>query len=110
MTWLREQLEARLVHYDIPDLDAATIRLSVPRRFTQEVGREIYEQADAKGDRRFAGLRYLSRVGDEFENWALFEPAVVAAAKPAERIGRDDPDLRTALEQLGLVLSPGASR
>lgn len=110
LTWLRELLEARLVHYDIPDLDAATIRLSVPRRFTQEVGRAIYEQANAKGERRFAGVRYLSRVGDEFENWALFEPASVAAVKPAERLRRDDPDLLAALDQLGLVLSPTASR
>jgi hypothetical protein len=82
----------------------------VPRRFTQEVGRAIYEQADAAGDRRFAGLRYLSRVGDEFENWALFEPASVAAVKPAERLTRDDPDLLAALEQLGLALSPAVSR
>ena len=110
LAWLREQLEARLVHYDIDDLDAAAIRLSVPRRFTQEVGRVIYEQANAKGERRFAGLRYLSRVGDEFENWALFEPASIAAAKPAERVRRDDPDLLAALEQLGLVLSPTPSR
>jgi hypothetical protein len=110
LIWLRELLAPRLVHYGIPDLDAAAVRLSVPRRFTQEVGRAIYEQADAAGDRRFAGLRYLSRVGDEFENWALFEPASVAAVKPAERLTRDDPDLLSALEQLGLALSPTSPR
>lgn len=105
LAWLHALLAPRLVHYGIADLDAAAIRLSAPRRFTQEVGRAIYEQADAKGGRRFAGLRYLSRIGDEFENWALFEPASIAAAKPAERLKRDDPDLLAALELLGLALS-----
>ncbi|MGZ8648940.1 MAG: RES domain-containing protein [Solirubrobacteraceae bacterium] len=110
LAWLRELLAARLVHYDIDDLDTAAIRLSGPRRFTQEVGRAVYEQANAKGGRRFAGLRYLSRVGDEFENWALFEPASIAAVKPAERVRRDDPDLLAALELLGLALIPTPSR
>ena len=109
LIWLRELLAPRLLHYGIPDLDAAAIRLSVPRRFTQEIGRAVYEQSDAAGERRFAGLRYLSRVGDEFENWALFEPASVARRR-SERLSPEDPELIAALEQLGLVLSPTASR
>lgn len=75
----------------------------------RRIGRAVYEQSDAADERRFAGLRYLSRVGDEFENWALFEPASVARRR-SERLSPEDPELIAALDQLGLVLSPTASR
>ncbi len=105
---IRNELAPRVVHYGLEDLDTATIRLSAPRRFTQEVSRYVYDQSTPEGARRFAGITYLSKLGDEFRNWALFEPAgegtpltEEAAPRPIEA---DDPDLNRALELLGVRL------
>jgi hypothetical protein len=96
------------VHYGIDDLDASAIRLSVPRRFTQEISRYVYDQSTPAGDRRFAGITYLSRLGDEFRNWALFEPAgdedPLAEEAELRPIDADDPDLNQALALLGVRL------
>ena len=48
-----------------------------------------------------AGLRYLSRLGDELVNWAIFEtaPPYGAASAPVEP---DDPDLRAVFARFGL--------
>jgi hypothetical protein len=69
---LRVHLAARAIHYGLSEIDAATIRLDVPRRFTQEVSRLIYEWHEEHGG--CAGIRYRSRLGDQFVNWAIFEP------------------------------------
>jgi hypothetical protein len=43
LTYLRTAMASRLIHYGIPDLDAAAIRLTAPRRFTQEISNHIYK-------------------------------------------------------------------
>lgn len=105
LAYLRTALAARVVHYGFDDLDGAAIRSSAPRRFTQEVSRAVYDCTEA-GQQQFAGVRYASRLGDEFENWAIFEPG-----RPAEdqtsQIRTDDPDVVAALERLGLKLVDG---
>jgi hypothetical protein len=52
-----ERLMDAIVEHELDDLDAAAIRLSAPRRFTQLVGRVAFDCADADGDLQFAGLR-----------------------------------------------------
>lgn len=102
---LRQELASRAIHYGLPDLDAAVIRLSAPRAFTQEVSRFVYEWRDEDG--AFAGIRYRSRLGDQFLNWAIFEPPEINdALTNASRssIDPDDPDLLEALRLLGLGL------
>lgn len=107
---IRRDLASRVVHYRLPDLDAATVRLAAPRRFTQEISRYVYEQTSASGTRAFDGIAYRSRLGDEFRNWAVFEPATEAAARHVARdpvvreIHADDRDLRRALEIHGVAL------
>lgn len=54
------------------------------------------------GERQFDGICYLSRYGDEFENWAIFEPARIER-RYAAPIERDDEDLREAGLRLGLT-------
>ena len=105
---LRSALASRVVHHGLDDLDAAAVRLSAPRRFTQEISRYVYDRSTPEGQRRFAGIAYRSRLGDEFQNWAIFEASgsavpwegtpVTAAIEP------DDPDLIRALELLGVRL------
>jgi hypothetical protein len=111
---IRRDLASRVVHHGIADLDASAIRLAAPRRFTQEISRYVYEQTARSGRRAFDGISYLSRLGDELRNWAIFEPATAAAARGAARepvvreIEPDDPDLRRALVLHGITLvAPG---
>lgn len=105
---VRTALAPRVVHYGLEDLDAATIRLSAPRRFTQEVSRYVYDQSTPQGARRFAGIAYQSRLGDDFRNWALFEAsggeAPLEEQAEACPIEADDPELNRALELLGVRL------
>lgn len=91
LTELRTALAARVVHYGLPDLDAAAVRLTAPRAFTQEVSRFVFDQS-AAGARRWNGISYLSKHGDDLQNWAIFEPATPYVIEVSE-VGRDDPDL-----------------
>jgi hypothetical protein len=104
---LRRDLAPRIRHHRLSDLDAAAIRLSAPRRFTQEVSRYVYEQTATAGRRAFDGIAYLSRLGDELRNWAIFEPAAsreVIRERKIARIAPDDPDLVHALAMHGITL------
>ncbi len=101
---LRTALASRAIHHGLAEIDGAAIRLSAPRTFTQEVSRFVYEWRDAEGV--FVGIRYLSRLGDRFVNWAIFEPALGVAltleSVTAHEIAADDVDLNEALGVLGL--------
>jgi len=91
LTELRSALAARVVHYDVHDLDASAIRLSVPRAFTQEISRYVFDQS-VNGERSWSGIAYGSRFGDDLHNWALFE-SDGPRDPTVELFGRDDPDL-----------------
>ena len=100
---LRAELADRVVHYGLHDLDAAAIRLTAPRSFTQEVSRFVFEQT-AEGARRWNGIAYLSKHGDDLQNWTIFEPASPDIAGVADFVAHD-PDLAAALALHGLILS-----
>lgn len=105
LAFLRDRLADRALHHKIAELDAAAIRVSVPRAFTQEVSRLVFECATDQGDPQFAGISYRSRLGDEIENWAVFEPASGDAPLTEQRsepMDPDDPDLLAALELFGI--------
>lgn len=99
---LRASLAARVVHYGLHDLDAAALRLTAPRRFTQEVSRHIFDQT-AEGRRRWNGISYLSKHGDDLTNWAIFEPALPERID-VTKFDRQDADLAVALTLHGLTL------
>ena len=95
-----------MVRHDLDDLDAGAIRLSAPREFTQEISRYVYGLSTPDGKRRFAGIAYGSRLGDEFRNWAIFETPGTTSPWVGETeslaIEPADPDLQRALERLGV--------
>lgn len=105
---LRVALASRIVHHGLDDLDAAAVRLSAPRRFTQEISRYVYDRSTPDGQRQFSGIAYRSRLGDEFHNWAVFETPESSSPWSGEPeilpIEADDPDLRRALELHGVRL------
>ena len=98
---LRHHLAHRLVHFGLDDLDAGDIRKRTPRALTQEVSRYVFERPEA-----FAGIRYLSRLGDDLANWAIFEGSELdQVIEDNETIEPDDPDLVVALHTLNLTLA-----
>ena len=104
---LHRALAPALVRHGIRELDGAAIRLTAPRRFTQEISSYVYARSDARGRPRFAGIAYRSRFGDRFKNWAIFErPAArpVIRRLATRRIDPAQPELRAALRLLGLRL------
>lgn len=107
LTTLRMALASRAIHHGLAEVDGAAIRLGAPRAFTQEVSRFVYAWKDAGGP--FAGIRYLSRLGDKFVNWAIFEPLPLGESPlesvKAQVIAPDDVDLSEALHVLGLKLA-----
>jgi hypothetical protein len=94
---LRSALSHRVLHHGLDDLDAGDVRRRAPRRLTQEISRYLFEH---EGD-AIAGVRYSSRLGDEFVNWAMFEPNRPSAARSAAIAGDDDA-LRAVFERFGL--------
>jgi hypothetical protein len=104
LSYLRRVLAARAVHYGLGDLDGAAIRMSAPRRFTQEISRLVYECTGPGERQQFDGIRYISRLGDEFENWAIFEPGR-PSGQATGPIRDDDPDMIAAVQRLGLTLA-----
>lgn len=102
---LRSRLAARAIHYGLPEIDAAAIRVVSPRGFTQEVSRLVYECATEHGD-PFAGIRYSSRLDDTTINWAVFEPDLPSPLpfQPLEsqHLDPSDTDVQRALAVLGL--------
>jgi hypothetical protein len=105
---LRTALASRLVHYGLDDLDAGDVRRRVPRAFTQEISRYVFERGVTEEGEPLLGIRYLSRLGDDIENWAIFE-GTDPYDKVSEEIARDDPDLVEALRTLDLVLAERSS-
>ena len=106
LTTLRTALAARAIHYGMNDIDAATIRRDAPRRFTQEISRFVYQwRADHD---TCAGICYRSRLGDQYTNWAIFEPSpdteLDASHTSSSEIEANDPDLLEALRLLHLEL------
>lgn len=69
-------LRPRMLHvaksFNLPDFDAAALKLAEPRALTQHVASHIYQLRHRDGD-LFDGVRFASRHGDELPMWAIFE-------------------------------------
>jgi hypothetical protein len=91
-----------LAFYDVDDLDVATVR-GADRRITRWIAKWAYEAWDEKGDRIFAGIRYLSRLDSEWECWAVFnEVTVVELGR--ETITRQHEDLQSVARSFDLTV------
>jgi hypothetical protein len=107
LAYLRDRLADRALHHGVDELDAAAIRAHAPRAFTQEVSRLVFECTEAGGQPQFDGIAYHSRLDDELENWAIFEPPSGEARlrdAQSEPVDPRDRDLAAALELLGIEL------
>ena len=102
LSYLHGRLADVLDDFGLEELDGAALR-SGRRQLTQLISRMVFECSTPEGQREFAGIRYLSRYGDEFENWAIFEPATIDTEQPGQ-IAPDDLDLIEAARRLGVTL------
>jgi hypothetical protein len=67
---IRHHLGGRAAALGVTDLDAASLKLTSPRSFTQQVAAWVYQHPENP-----TGIRFGSRHGDEFTLWAVFEQA-----------------------------------
>jgi hypothetical protein len=99
---LRLALAPELGELGYADLDVAAVR-GPDRRLTRLIAGWARQQRDSAGGSRFAGLRYLSRLNNEWECWAIFDD--LALIEPVERhIHVDDPELLAVCRLFGLGL------
>lgn len=105
LSLLNRDLAAVLIDLHLKEVDAAAIRLTVPRTFTQAVSRYVFESVAGDG-KPFAGIFYRSRLGDDIDCLALFEgEGRWSVNDPSSAdIGLEDLDLLQAIEMLGITL------
>lgn len=103
LAYLRDAMASTVLRFALDDLDTSSIRLQAPRGFTQEIASHLYDLADDGGERRLQGIEYASRVGDDIDNWAIWEPAEALQEEAEQPIAADDPDLRQAMARFGLT-------
>lgn len=107
---LRAALAAVALESGLPDIDLSAAT-GPARIFTQEAARYIYEQRDAAGAPRYAGVRYLSRLNPDWECWAVFVDRLrQRVVRSGEVIRADDPGLYEAAALLGLGIEDDRGR
>lgn len=69
---LREDFAPLLAFYGHADLDVALVR-SKDRRMTRYISQWAYEAVNEDDCPLYAGIRYLSRLNNDWECWAVFD-------------------------------------
>jgi hypothetical protein len=82
------------------DFDVSVLIQATKRIVTQRASSLVYDLG------AFAGIYYASRHGLGLENWALFEfKAIINPLIPVQRVSKNDPNLKQALEILHLAVA-----
>lgn len=99
---LRGELALGLAALGYDDLDVGLIR-GPDRRVTRLVANWAYQQmADGDDDLyRFAGIRYMSRLSNDWVCWAIF-PGVELEQRQALPVEREMPELVAVTKRFGL--------
>lgn len=101
---LRAELALGLASLGYDDLDVALLR-GPDRRVTRLVSEWAWRQTPSPDDPTpvYAGIRYLSRLSNNWECWAVFDDAEfdVCETRP---IRRDMPSLKVVAESYGLTV------
>ena len=102
---LRRALAPLADELRLADVDLSAVT-SQQRVFTQHCARHVYDLVDGAGAPRYAGIRYPSRFGRDWECWAVFADRIRHRAGPGfpATVAPDDPDLLAAAEILGLTI------
>jgi hypothetical protein len=100
LRFLQERFGAVAAFRGVPQIDGAAIRQTAPDSVTQMIS-GFLRICRRAARRQFSGIFYLSRHGDEFENWAIFEPCARRRRGNAD-IDEADADYQRAIDILGL--------
>jgi hypothetical protein len=94
-----------VIFFGLDELDAAAIRAKAPRALTQRISRYVF-RANRAGAGLFAGVYYRSRLGDNLDNFALFEglDRWELQDQVSEPIRVNGPEFQEALHVLGVRL------
>lgn len=90
-TYLTGHARSVLLSLAIPLLDVPTVRGS-SRLLTRGLATWIYQAKNDAGEPLFGGVRYLSKLSNEYECWAIFDGTTVQLLSD-QRITINDPDL-----------------
>ena len=97
---LREELSKILAQLGYADLDVGVVR-GPDRRITRAISQWAHEQTDDDGNARYAGVRYVSRLSDAWECWAVFDDVPVHVME-TKTIELDLPQLDGVAKEFGL--------
>lgn len=100
---LERALADELDSFGYNGLDVAAVR-GPDRILTRSISHWTFNQIARDGSRRFAGIRYLSRLANRWECWALFVPGSQITIAEAQPILRTNTDLLRVAHQYGLVV------
>jgi hypothetical protein len=100
-THLTEKAAPVLLHQGLENLDIPAVR-GPSRLLTRAIASWIYSQTDEHGHALYAGIRYVSRLGD-FECWAIFDGTPVELRSSIE-VDPGDPALKDVLELFGISI------
>lgn len=84
-------------------LDVATVRGS-DRVLTRRISHWSFNQISRDGSRRFTGIRYLSRLSNRWECWAVFVPGADVVGEEAHPILPGNADLRRVARMYDLTV------
>lgn len=98
---LGAKLHGELAPLGADELDRGGV-YSANRRLTRVLASWIYSRTDDDGQPCYGGIRYESRLGRQWECWAIFDgsPLTTATTNP---IDRGHPDLVAIADQFGLT-------
>lgn len=100
---LRRVLAPVALSLGLADVDLSAVT-GPHRLLTQRAARYVYEQGDAGGVPRYAGIRYLSRLSAAWECWAVFDDRLAGTRDASEPIRPHDAALRTVAGLFHLVI------
>lgn len=101
--FLRKELADELIALGVEDIDVGTVR-GKDRRLTRALSEWTYRQQGDEGP-IYSGLRYESRLGSQWECWAVFDDeAIDVVATEARSITLDMPELVEIAELFELQL------
>lgn len=98
--YLRAELATGLAALGHAELDISTVR-GPDRRVTRMISEWTYNAVDDEGFARYQGIRYLSRLEDGWECWAVFDDAEITVNETLP-ITMGMPELVEVAELFGL--------
>lgn len=99
-TALTELAPGMLAGLGLGNLDVAAVR-GPSRLVTRATAEWAYSRLDDRGRPLYAGIRYVSRLGD-YECWAIFD-GTPASRRGTTPLSPDDEDVRTVMELFGMT-------